>query len=392
MKNILSLIIFMFLLVSISGCDLGKNKKNSTAGQSTKEQQRNNRNASVENKNNYKILAVSRTNIEQVVEENGEIAPMNQVDVTSKISGRVIKTIADEGMNISRGMQMAIVEPDSSQSRSLTSVINGLDDAKQDYQTALDDYNQQKTLLEKGFISQQVFKDAEARYLKADRNLKARQSDYDSAKNELGMNSLKVEKLQINAPISGIVLNRYVDDGELITGDSSTREGTKLFTVADLSKLVIRINVNEVDIYKLDSGQKVAIHILANAATPYSGVVSKISPYAENRNGIRTFKVDIRIDQQDKKLRPGMSASISMKLKARNNVIAVPVTALFVDDKQEYVFTPGKDGKAEKVYVKRGLNDEYNVEILSGLQPEARIFSDIPVKELDNFIPQGGKK
>ena len=90
-----------------------------------------------------------------------------------------------------------------------------------------------------------------------------------------------------------------------------------------------------------------------------------------------------------------MSAVINLRLNARQGVIAVPVTALFVDEKQEYVYAPGKNGGADKIYVKRGLNDENSVEILTGIQPGTQIFSDIPYKELANqetFVPPGGKK
>ena len=346
-------------------------------------------------KGEYKVIAVYKTNIEQVMEESGEIAPVTTADIASRISGRIISILIKEGTFVAKGTTLAVVEPDASQARSLTGLVNGLADAKQEFDRTENDYKVQKDLFEKGYIPEQTFRDSENAYNKADRNYRAKQVEIESAKKELGMGSLAVRQLPIVSPLSGIVLNRYVEEGELITGDSSLRDGTKLFTVADLSKLVIRIDVNEVDIYKLDIGMKVSIHINANPVTKYTGTIYKISPYAENKNGVRSFTTEIKIDQEDKKLRPGMSAVINLRLKAKQGVVAIPVTALFVDDKQEYVYAPGKNGGAEKIYVKRGLNDENSVEILSGLQPGTMIFNDIPYKELANqetFVPPGGKK
>jgi RND family efflux transporter MFP subunit len=346
-------------------------------------------------KGEYKVIEVYRTNIQQVMEESGEIAPVTTANIASRISGRVISLLIKEGTFVNKGASLAIVEPDASQARSLTGMVNGLEDAKQEFLKREDDYKVQKDLFSKGYIPEQTFRDSETAYDRADRNYKAKLVEIESAKKELGMGSLAVRQLPIVSPLSGIVLNRYVEEGELITGDSSLRDGTKLFTVADLSRLVIKIDVNEVDIYKLDLGMKVAIHINANPVVKYTGTIYKISPYAENKNGVRSFTTEIKIDQDDRKLRPGMSAVINLKLNARQGVVAVPVTAIFVDDKQEYVYAPGKSGGAEKIYVKRGLNDENSVEIVSGLQPGMKIFSDIPYKELANqetFVPPGGKK
>lgn len=344
-------------------------------------------------KNGYSIITVKKTNIVQILEENGEIAPIADADISSRISGRVIKILVDEGDFVSKGKKIAEVEPDASQARTIKSLVNRLNNAKMDLENAEENYLEQKKLFENGFISEKILQDTEDTYIKAERDFDAVKVEYESSKSELGMNEVKVQNLPIISPLTGIILNKYVEEGELITGETSYRSGTQLFTVADLSRLVVKTEINEVDIYKLALGVKVKIKIAANPANDYTGRIFKISPYAETKSGVKVFETEVKINQIDKNLRPGMSATININTRAKVNILAVPVTALFIDEKQEYVFVPDKEKGTKKVYVRRGLSDEFNVEIVSGLKKGMKVFSDIPSKELINmkFIPKGKK-
>jgi HlyD family secretion protein len=84
------------------------------------------------------------------------------------------------------------------------------------------------------------------------------------------------------------------------------------------------------------------------------------------------------LSEQDTKLRPGMSAVVSISINAKKNVLAIPVTALFIEDNREYVIIPVENGGINKLYVKRGINDSQNVEIIEGLKEGDRVYRDIP--------------
>ena len=345
-----------------------------------------------ETKGGYSIIQAGKTNITQVLEESGVVAPMTSADVASRVSGRVVRIRTREGAYVKRGMIVADVEPDLLQTKTITAVVNNYEKAKIELRTAKDDYDQKKGLYDKGFIPVNEMKRAEDALSVAEMNNKAAKDEYERSRDEIGGTS--GERLGITSQLTGIVLNRYVEEGELVVGESTMRSGTKLFTIADLSRLVVKVNINEVDIFKLGVGYDVAISIAANPNERYGGRVSKIAPYAEDRSGIKIFPTEITILKEDSRLRPGMSASIKASIKAKDNVLSVPVTALFIDEGGEYVFVPGVKG-VEKRMVKRGINDTKMVEIVSGLKEGEKLYSDIPYKELAQkpaYVPVGGKK
>ena len=346
-----------------------------------------------ENFDKTPTVRVFRTNIRQTMEEVGELAAITSADITSRISGRVIRILVREGDRVVKGQTVAVVEPDTAQARALNNIIDQLANAKMAYETALNDYNAQKELYEKGFIPADQFRNAEEIKLKAERAYESAKLEYNSQKRDLGMKELQVKNLNIVSPISGIVLSRYVEEGEIIAGESSLRSGTKLFTIADTSRLVVKVDINEVDVYKIEEGLPVSVMISANPTMRYTGKIYKIAPVAVNKNGIRMFETEIRLDQSDLRLRPGMTASIRLDINAKNNVLAVPVTALFIEDGKEYLLAPSQEGP-KKLFVKRGMADDYNVEIISGVEENTEVYADIPYKELSEkpvFIPEGKK-
>jgi HlyD family secretion protein/macrolide-specific efflux system membrane fusion protein len=338
-------------------------------------------------------VKIVRSDIRQTMEESGELAAATSADITSRISGRVIRVLVREGAHVSRGQVLAMVEPDAAQARSLSDISDRLANAKMSYDEALQDYEAQKELFEKGFVSADQFRQAEDAFKRSERNYQSCKLEYDSLQRDLGMKDLKVRTLAILAPMSGIVLNRYVEEGEIIAGESTMRSGTKLFTVADLSSLVVKVDVNEVDVYRIEEGLAVSIQVSANPSERYSGRIRKISPYAVNKNGVRMFETEVKFDKPDVRLRPGMTASIRLDIRAKTGVLVAPVTALFLEGEKEYLLAPSSEGP-KKIFVERGMADEHNVEIVSGAPEGTVIYGDIPYKELAEkpvFVPEGRK-
>jgi HlyD family secretion protein len=325
------------------------------------------------------VIRVYRTDITQILEENGEIAPETSAEVKSRISGRVSEILVDEGDFVNKNDIIAKIEPDLEQARVITSLINNLKGKEIALANMKDEYDQKKQLYEKGFISRSEFQKTEDDLSLAEMEYNASYEEYTLFKSEIGSHSnIAVERLSILSPIAGMVLKREVEEGELISGESSSRSGTLLFTIANLNRLVISVTINEVDIYKIDVGNKADILIAANPQGSYTGTVTKISPYAIDEKGIRVFPTEIMLSEQDTKLRPGMSAVVSISINAKKNVLAIPVTALFIEDNREYVIIPVENGGINKLYVKRGINDSQNVEIIEGLKEGDRVYRDIP--------------
>ncbi|MBI4978747.1 MAG: efflux RND transporter periplasmic adaptor subunit [Spirochaetes bacterium] len=343
-----------------------------------------------------KRVKAGRATISQTLEENGVLAPLRKAMIASRVSGRIKKLYAREGSFVSSGQLLASVEPDVMQARALSGSANDYEKAKLAYRSAKDNYDRKKTLAAKGFLSDTELTSAEDALRIAEMNLASSKMEYEHAYTEAGAKpGTSLSEVSVYAPIGGLILIRNVEEGEIVSGDTSARSGTTIFTIADLTSLVVSVKINEVDVYKMVLGQRVDVSIAANPLAKYQGVVSKIAPFAEDNSGIRVFPTEVTLLQNDSKLRPGMGASIKASIAAREKVLAIPVTALFIDEKGECVFMNGTNNTIVRRYIKRGINDAKNVEVLSGLAEGEEFYSDIPYDELtgkDTYVPVGGKQ
>ncbi len=194
--------------------------------------------------------------------------------------------------------------------------------------------------------------------------------------------------------MDGVVLTKNVEIGESITsGVSSFNAGTVLFSIADVSKMIVKAGVNEVDIGKIHVGMPVKVTLDAYPKTGFAGRIDRIAPAVRIDDKVRVFDVEIRLDAQGKELRSGMTANIEVVGERKNKVLALPVEAVFQRDGVEIVYVKKKldpnapppvkavkkDGQAqvdkdawkkwfEKREVATGLSDNARVEILRGLK------------------------
>jgi len=144
---------------------------------------------------------------------------------------------------------------------------------------------------------------------------------------------------RVTAPMDGVVIKKGVEPGDTITsGVSSFNAGTVLFTVADLHSLIVRINLNEVDIAKVQVGQAVAISLDAYPQSTFTGRVRFVAPAAELMEKIKVFKVEVALDRQSAQLRTGMSANVEILGARRAKALSVPLEALQRRDGRTVVY------------------------------------------------------
>jgi HlyD family secretion protein len=186
------------------------------------------------------------------------------------------------------------------------------------------------------------------------------------------------------APMSGVVTKRYIEQGELVTSGVSTfSTGTPVLQIADLSRMLVKMTVNEVDVHKIKLGLPVEINIDGARGAVFRGHVRKVAPAALDAGpgggaqgaGVIRFAVEVEIDKPDIRLRPGMSARCRIIIDRRSGVLRVPVACVQgagAERTVQLVVTPaGKDGSGEKTEarkIKVGLAGDTHVEVLSGLQ------------------------
>jgi len=197
----------------------------------------------------------------------------------------------------------------------------------------------------------------------------------------------KFQGSNVVAPMDGIVLTKNVEIGESITsGVSSFNAGTVLFTVADVSSMIVKAGVNEVDIGKVRVGMPVKVTLDAYPKVAFAGRVDRIAPAVRIDDKVRVFDVEIRLDAQGRELHSGMTANIELIGERKDKVMTVPVESVFQRDEGDIVFVKKhldpkpaaepvkKDDKDawkkyfEKCVVVTGLSDNARVEIIKGLK------------------------
>jgi HlyD family secretion protein len=343
------------------------------------------------------------------VTEVGTVQPEVKVDVKSAVSGKVIAIIHRDGDVVHRGDVLARVEPDLAQAQSLADVKNALSSAEIRYQQAKKNYESDHQLFSAGLLAQKSHRDSESEYLAAKQEFEKTQEKYNLVEKSgipINQSPEKFQGSNVIAPMDGTVLTKNVEIGESITsGVSSFNAGTVLFTVADVSKMIVKAGVNEVDIGKIRVGMPVKVTLDAYPKVAFQGRIDRIAPGVRIDDKVRVFDVEVRLDAQGLELRSGMTANIEVKGERKDKVLTLPIESVFQRDDAEIVYVrkhldakalaaqaknpPKKDDKDawkqwfEKRTVVTGLADNAKVEVLKGIKPGEDVALEDPTLPAD---------
>ncbi|HEY3123260.1 MAG TPA: efflux RND transporter periplasmic adaptor subunit, partial [Thermoanaerobaculia bacterium] len=261
----------------------------------------------------FRLGKVQEEPLQVSVREVGVVDPVTKVDVKSAVSGRVLTLRVREGAVVKAGDVLAEVEPDVNQAQSLSEVQSDLTQGELKLQDAEREYTTQKTLFDQGLLGADAFNQARNKRDQAVQTLKSARMRYQIVEDR-GIpisGNASSQNARVTAPMSGVVIKKGVELGETVTsGVSSFNAGTVLFTVADLKSLIIRVNLNEVDIAKVHVGQPVRITLDAYPQKVFTGKVTFVAPSAELVEKIKVFKVEISLDELSDAFRTGMSANV----------------------------------------------------------------------------------
>lgn len=362
----------------------------------------------------FRIGKVQAEDLQVSVREVGTVDPFTKVDVKSSVSGRIVGLKVREGALVTAGQTLAEVEPDVNQAQTLSDVKGGLAQANLNYQNAERNYTQQAALFKAGLISEQAHRDAKTLRDLADEALKNSQMKYQIVEDRgipiSGNASSQIAR--VASPMTGVVIKKGVELGDTITsGVSSFNAGTVVFTVADLKSLIIRVNLNEVDIAKVKVGQPVRVNLDAYPQKTFSGKVRFVAPAAKVVEKIKVFEVEITLDELTEAFRTGMSANVEILGDKREKAVSIPLEALQRKDGQTVVFRlksglkpeqvqQAKDGLSGRtkfiwlsdhwkeyfdvVPVKAGIATLERVEVLSGLKADDQVaLEDVSKKKVE---------
>jgi HlyD family secretion protein len=302
----------------------------------------------------FRLGKVQSEDLQVSVREVGVVDPDIKVDVKSAVSGRVMGLRVREGDIVKTGQVMAEVEPDVNQAQSLSDVKGAVSQADIKLRDAERALAAQKALFDAGLIPAQTLKDYQtSRDLAADA-LASTRSRYQIVEDH-GIpisGASNSQQARVTAPMSGVVIKKGVELGETVTsGVSSFNEGTVMFTVADLKSLIIRVNLNEVDIAKVRVGQPVRVTLDAYPQKVFNGKVRFVAPAAKVVDKIKVFEIEVALDKLDDAFRTGMSANVEILGERRANAMSIPLEALQRREGQTVVYRL-KSGLPEKEVAK----------------------------------------
>ncbi|MBK9139300.1 MAG: efflux RND transporter periplasmic adaptor subunit [Verrucomicrobia bacterium] len=321
---------------------------------------------------------VIQTNIAFAVNAAGEIAPAEQVSVKPEINGRIELLPVDLGDRVKQGDLLFKLDDKELQQQRASS-LTAIERARLELAKAERDYERAQGLLRERLISQELYDNTKTTYELAKNSLERSQR-------ELALIDERLTKTEVRAPFDCTILTRPVSTGQAVSGSGGFNSGTEVLTIADLNYMIINAHVNQADVPRLRVDQEVEVVIEAVSGLSATGIVERIAPQATIRNNIKGFAARIRIENPDERIRPGMTANIKIPVAAAQNVVAVPLSAVFTErnpdtgTQERYVYVQTANG-FERRDVTVGISDFFYAEIQSGLSPGEVVALELPKDE-----------
>lgn len=299
-----------------------------------------------EEKITFDTAAVAPANIMNSITATGTIEPVTSVTVGTQVSGIVSKLFVDYNSVVKKGQVIAELDKTNLMSQ-LNTAKTQLTTAQSqlNYQTA--NYKRYKTLFEKGLVAADDFDNAKLSYTQAKEQVASAKEEVQRAQTNLGYAT-------ITSPIDGVVLSKSVEEGQTVAASFSTPE---LFTIAqDLTNMQVVADVDEADIGDVKEGERVTFTVDAYPDDTFEGEVKQVRQEATTTNNVVTYEVVISAPNADLKLKPGLTANVTIYTAERKGVLSVPSKALR--------FTPQKEtvGKMKIVDVANAKNKVWTIE------------------------------
>lgn len=305
------------------------------------------------------ITEVQRRDLRQLLPVSGSLRAVNQASVKAKVGGEVREILVREGEAVKAGQILVRMDTSEYQAR-LEQAKGALSAARGQLDIAGKTRDNNRALLEKGFISKNAFDNAESQFSIARANVESARGAFDVAQKALG-------DTVIRAPLSGLVSSRLVQPGEKVSTDN------RLLEVVDLREMEMEAAVPAPDIIHVSLGQEVKIKVEGLQA-PVSGKVVRINPATQA--GSRSILAYIRVANPQGTLRAGMFGEAQLTIAGRSGVLTAPQSAIQSDGGNSYVYAI-ESGKLVRKAVTLGMRGDDGtgpaVEIAGGLAPGAQI-------------------
>lgn len=339
----------------------------------------------------FDTAAVAPANIMNSITATGTIEPVTSVTVGTQVSGIVSKLFVDYNSVVKKGQVIAELDKTNLMSQLNTAKTQlATAQSQLNYQTA--NYKRYKTLFEKGLVAADDFDNAKLSYTQAKEQVASAKEEVQRAQTNLGYAT-------ITSPIDGVVLSKSVEEGQTVAASFSTPE---LFTIAqDLTNMQVVADVDEADIGDVKEGERVTFTVDAYPDDTFEGEVKQVRQEATTTNNVVTYEVVISAPNADLKLKPGLTANVTIYTAERKGVLSVPSKALRFTPQKETVgkmkivdvanaknkvwTIEGNSIVAHKVNI--GMTDGTNTQIVGGISEGTKVITGLNVMGGEEKMP-----
>jgi HlyD family secretion protein len=362
----------------------------------------------------FKTAKVERGSVVAMVSATGTLNAVTTVQVGTQVSGTIQKLFVDYNSKVTKGQVIAQIDPailtsqvEQSQGNKKSAVAN-LTKLKAAALDASRTLVRNRQLLKEGIVSQGDFDTAETRYQEAVAAVRAAEGTVLQSRGSFRQAQTNLHNATIRSPVDGVVISRNVDVGQTVAASFQT---PTLFTIAqDLTKMQINTSVDEADIGKVQVGQLASFTVDAYPEIQFKGMVSQVRIAPVITQNVVTYDVVIIVENKDLKLKPGMTANVSIEVMRKDAVLTIPSAALRFKPEEAGAATKQrssgrgqmqrknlsqkvyvlKEGKPVMVPVQAGISDDSHVEIVAGeLSPGQEVIVD-QVQTKKKTEPRGG--
>ena len=349
-----------------------------------------------EEKVSFETTKVENGKIQTSITATGTIEPVTSVTVGTQVSGIVSHLYVDYNSIVKKGQVIAELDRTNLISELNTANAN-LTSAQSTAAYELSNYNRYKTLYDKGLVSADEYESALLSYQKAKEQVNTSRESVRKAQTNLGYAT-------ITSPIDGVILSKSVEEGQTVAASFNTPE---LFVIAqDLTDMRVIADIDEADIGGVKEGQRVAFTVDAFPEDSFEGAVTQVRQQATTESNVVTYEVVISAPNKDLKLKPGLTANVTIYTLEKDNVLTVPAKALrfmpneaflkkgeSIEDCQAPHKLWTKEGNVFKAHqVEVGTTNGVLTEIVSGIAPGTEVLADMNVSGGEMATPeqQGG--
>ena len=350
----------------------------------------------------FKTARVEKGDIVSTVSATGNLAAVVTVQVGTQVSGTIQKLFVDFNSPVKRGQTIAQIDPalfNAQVEQSHGNYINAqaaLEKAKADLIDAKRTLERNRQLVKEGIIAQSDFDTADTKYAEAEAGVKAAEGSVAQNRGAYSQAQTNLKYSTIKSPVDGTVVSRNVDVGQTVAASFQT---PTLFTIAqDLTKMEIDTSVDEADISRVAEGQPVTFTVDSYPERRFQGKVTQIRNSPVITQNVVTYVVVVGVDNKDLKLKPGMTANVSIETARKDNVLRIPSAALRFKPKggketQEAKTRPAAAGpprmrkEGQKVYILDKDKKPIPVKVITGISNDGQMeVAGGDLKENDEVI------